>query len=124
MPQNSILQQIVPIAGTSLTVATANGTGVKFSKREGDREVARGFLYVLHNSLHTRPFGFMEDIFVEEDCRSKGYGGEIVQAIIQSAQALGCYKLLGTSRHEREAVHNWYKKLGFKDRGVEFRMDF
>jgi len=33
-------------------------------------------------------------------------------------------KIIATSRFERKAVHRWYRKLGFKKFGLEFRMDF
>jgi GNAT superfamily N-acetyltransferase len=50
-------------------------------------------------------------------------GGELVKAVVAEAKRLGCYKLIGTSRAERASVHAWYKNLGFKDYGKEFRMD-
>lgn len=120
----TFIQQVSHLTHNQLKVQETHANGIKFSKWEWEREVARGFLYVLYNDLHTEPFGFMEDIFVEEDCRGKGYGNEIVKAIIDGAKAVWCYKLLGTSRYARPKVHEWYKKLGFIERGVEFRMDF
>jgi len=98
-------------------------SGVKIFLEEEGKEIARGYLYLLKNDLHPQPYGFMEDVFVEEGFRSKGFGRMIVKALIEEAKKQGCYKLLGTSRHGRERVHEFYKSLGFYDRGKEFRMD-
>jgi GNAT superfamily N-acetyltransferase len=66
----------------------------------------------------------MEDVFVDESLRGQGIGTELVNLLIAEAKNRGCYKLIATSRHERPKVHDLYAKLGFHNRGVEFRMDF
>jgi len=99
------------------------GKGIKIFLELDGKEIARGYLYLIKNDLHQEPYGFMEDVFVEEKFRGKGYGAKIVKALIEEAKKRGCYKLLGTSRHGREKVHQFYKSLGFYDRGKEFRID-
>ncbi len=101
-----------------------SGTGVKILAKEGDEQIGRAYLYLLKNDLHTEPFGFIEDVFVEEAHRSKGIGSKLVEAVVVEAKAQGCYKLICTSRHEKPEVHGFYKKFGFKDHGLEFRIDF
>ncbi|MBI4738191.1 GNAT family N-acetyltransferase [Candidatus Woesearchaeota archaeon] len=101
-----------------------SAAGVKFSINDGAKEVARARLYILHNDLHKEPFGFMEDVFVEPLYRKRGLGRRILNALIDEAKKRGCYKLIATSRHERPRVHELYKSLGFKDLGLEFRLDF
>ena|SRR3989338_2329061 len=98
--------------------------GVKFSIKSEGQEVARAFLYLLKNDLHDSPFGFLEDVFVNESHRGHGYSKILVQAVIDEAKARKCYKLICTSRHGREQLHQYYQKFGFKDHGKEFRMDF
>lgn len=98
--------------------------GIKFFIQKEGKEVARAYLYILKNDLHVRPFGFLEDVFVDESERGAGLGKQIVQAVMEAARHAGCYKLVGTSRYEREKVHQMYKKLGFKDYGKEFRVNF
>ncbi len=88
------------------------------------REIGRAYLYILKNDLHDRPFGFMEDVFVEEEYRSQGLGAKMIEELIKTAKENDCYKLIGTSRNERPKVHALYSRLGFKDWGKEFRMDF
>lgn len=101
-----------------------NSTGIKFFINREGKEVARGYLYLIENDLHSQPYGLMEDVFVAEELRGQGYGTKIITAIMEEAKKRGCYKLLGTSRYGRENVHKLYEKLGFQDRGKEFRLDF
>jgi len=97
---------------------------IKFEARQGNRVVGRAFLYVLKNDLHKEPFGFMEDVFVEESHRRHGLGTKLVEAVIREAKEKGCYKLVGNSRSANSNVHEFYKKFGFVEWGREFRMDF
>lgn len=99
--------------------------GIRFSiKENGTHEVARAFLYIMHNDLHDEPFGLLEDVFVNESRRGEGYGTELVRAVIDAARAENCYKLIATSRTSRPRVHALYERLGFRNHGFEFRMDF
>ena len=101
-----------------------NVYGVKISYQDGNKEVGRAFLYVLKNDLHKEPFGFLEDVFVEESHRKQGIGSHLVQKAIDEAKIRGCYKLIGNSRMASEKVHSFYERLGFKRHGYEFRIDF
>ena len=107
-----------------LYAQTIFASGVKIILEENGHKIGRGFLYLLHNDLHTEPFGLMEDVLVGEAFRGKGYGEKIVKAIIEEAQKRGCYKLICTSRFSNERAHHLYEKLGFKKQGNEFRMEF
>ncbi len=97
---------------------------LKFVEVENEKEIARASLYILYNDLHEEPYGLLEDVFVEEEYRGKGYARELVHAIIDEARAQGCYKLIATSREARPSVHALYEKYGFQKYGFEFRMDF
>ncbi|HNP89104.1 MAG: Acetyltransferase (GNAT) family protein [Microgenomates group bacterium ADurb.Bin219] len=98
--------------------------GIKFWVNNGKEEVGRAFLYLLKNDLHSEPFGLLEDVFVKEEEQKRGIGTKLVEEVIKEAKKRKCYKLIATSRYSRPQVHKWYKKLGFKDRGIEFRKDF
>lgn len=98
--------------------------GIRFWMEKDQKEAGRAYLYLLKNDLHKEPFGLLEDVYVEEKYQKKGIGTQLVKAIIKEAKKLGCYKLIATSRYSRPKVHQWYSKLGFKDRGKEFRIDF
>lgn len=99
--------------------------GHLFFEVRGGREVGRARLYLIENDLHDRPYGLLEDVWVDERYRSEGIGGRLVQAVIAKAKEQ-CYKLVATSRNDgtRDEVHDWYKRLGFTEWGTEFRMDF
>jgi GNAT superfamily N-acetyltransferase len=98
--------------------------GIKFFVEKDGKEVARAFLYLMKNDLHKEPFGLLEDLFVDETLRGQGIGTELVNMVIAEAKKQNCYKLVATSRYERENVHKMYEKLGFKNVGIEFKMYF
>ncbi len=99
--------------------------GIRMTLTEKEKIIGRGYLYVLKNELHEEPslVGYLEDIYVDEHYRKKGYGEKIVKTLIEEAKKLGCYKIILTSRYGKERLHEWYTKLGFKDHGKEFRME-
>ena len=97
---------------------------IKFFIEQNGKEVARAYLYILKNDLHAEPFGFLEDVFVDESLRGQGIGTGLLKEIIKMAKDNQCYKIVATSRYERPKVHALYERLGFKDWGKEFRMNF
>lgn len=88
-----------------------------------NKEVGRAFLYIMYNDLHDRPFGLMEDVYVDDSVRGQGIGTQLVNEVIEMARNQSCYKLIATSRHSRTKVHELYRNLGFTDHGKEFRID-
>lgn len=98
--------------------------GIKFTLEKEGKEIARAYLFLMHNALHPEPFGLLEDVFVAEVCRGQGLGSQLVKAVIEAAKKHRCYKLICTSRHSKPEVHQLYQKLGFKNHGLEFRIDF
>ncbi|RME54437.1 GNAT family N-acetyltransferase [Candidatus Woesearchaeota archaeon] len=97
--------------------------GTKYYIEDNNVEVARVYLYILNNDLHNQPFALLEDLYVEPSYRKKGYGGRLVKKVIDEARKMNCYKLICTSRHRNVNVHRLYKKLGFYEQGLEFRID-
>jgi GNAT superfamily N-acetyltransferase len=96
--------------------------GIKFFVKKDGKEVGRAFLYIMQNDLKKEPFGFLEDLFVNEELRGQGIATEMLKNVIAEAKKLNCYKLVCTSRYENEGVHKLYEKLGFKNFGIEFKM--
>ena len=101
-----------------------SGNGFKFLILEKDKEVGQARLYILKNDFHPEPFGFIEYVYIKEECRGKGYGSKLMNLLIEKAKENKCYKLICTSRFTMPKVHNFYKKLGFNKYGYEFRIDF
>jgi GNAT superfamily N-acetyltransferase len=97
--------------------------GTRFSLQADGIEVARAYLYVMHNDLHNAPFGLLEDVYVDPARRGEGFGSQLVGEVITAARREGCYKLIATSRSSRPRVHELYERIGFENRGLEFRMD-
>jgi len=109
---------------TSLKAVRVPAYGVKITKALKGKVVGRAYLYVMTNDLHERPFGLMEDVFVDAEHRGSEIGTTLVKRVIAEAKRCRCYKLIATSRHARNRVHALYDRLGFKDHGREFRIDF
>lgn len=86
-------------------------------------EVAHAYLYLIKNDLNEKPYALLEDLFVEENSRGKGFARELIGEVINTAKAEGCYKIIATSRFSRERVHEMYKKAGFVEHGTEFRLN-
>ena len=99
------------------------GENRKVSFANVNCEVGRAYLYILKNDLHLEPFGLLEDVFVNEDYRGKGLMKNLVRRVLKIAANHNCYKVIATSRHERRKVHECYKKLGFAEYGIEFRIN-
>jgi len=97
---------------------------IKFTMHEDGKEIGRASLFLITNGLHDEPYGLMEDVFVDNDYRGKGIGSELVKKVIDEAKKQGCRKLIAQSRYGKDGVHSLYEKLGFKDHGKNFRMDF
>ena len=98
--------------------------GIRFSVSADGVEVARAYLYLMHNDLHQEPFGLMEDVYVDESQRGEDMGTRVVNERVAAAKENGCYKLIATSRDSRPKVHELYRRLGFSDHGREFRINF
>ena len=49
----------------ALKVSHVPAYGVKVTNSLRGKVVGRAFLYVMTNDLHKRPFGLLEDVFVE-----------------------------------------------------------
>ncbi len=106
-----------------ITKELIEGKGIKFLIEIDGKVVGRAFLYILNNNLHKKPFGFLEDVFIEKDLRGKGIGTELLNKVIDEAKRNKCYKIVATSRHSRPKVHKLYERIGFHNRGIEFRLD-
>ena len=65
---------------------------------------------------------FLTLIYLEESCRGKGFGRQVVQFWENEMRALG-YKMVMTSTQVDEQAQHFYRKLGYKDRGGIFLDD-
>ncbi len=119
----------------NITYEEVPASGFRFSYMTDEgKEVGRTFLYILQNDpvgegTARRTFGFIEDVAVDKAYERLGIGTALMQAAIDMAQSLGCYKVVWTSRLDRAGVHEWYLKSKYgkfgcpEIRGVEFRLN-
>ncbi|MBI4093958.1 GNAT family N-acetyltransferase [Candidatus Kaiserbacteria bacterium] len=56
----------------------------------------------------------IEDVIVHEKFRGKGLGKALCQKLIERSRERGAYSIHLTSRPDRVAANELYKKLGFK----------
>ena len=55
----------------------------------------------------------LESVHVDSELRSHGIGGVLVEAAVERARALGCYRVQLTSNEQRPDAHRFYERLGF-----------
>src|SRR3989338_3999229 len=87
---------------------------IKVLAQEEGKILGSAYLYIMFNDLHKEPFGFLENVFVNEEHRGKGIGTKLLETTIAEAKKQNCYKIICTSRYENSEVHRLYDKLGFK----------
>lgn len=108
----------------SIDAQPINSKGFRLSLKIDGEEVGHCYVYLIKNDLHERPYALLEDVYVKEDFRGRRIGKQLVLEAIELAKKQGCYKMIATSRFGREALHEWYEKLGFQKYGFEFRINF
>lgn len=74
--------------------------------------VATGTLCIKHTLEFT--IADIESVVVSSKCRGRGYGKELMRAVIDSAKGLGVHHLQLTSHSGRVAVNRLYQELGFE----------
>ena len=79
--------------------------------RDGGHIVATGTLCV----KHTLEFAIadIESVVVSSRCRGKGFGRELMSAMIDAAKGLGVHHIQLTSNPARVAANRLYQKFGF-----------
>ena len=107
-------------------VRTVNipGSGVRFSIERDGVEVARARLYTIQNDIHDEPFGYIEDVHVEEEHRGQGLSKDLMEAILAKARELGHYKvILHTESENWPALSLYTKNFGFYVVGPTLRVN-
>ena len=80
--------------------------------RDGGHIVATGTLCI----KHTLEFAIadIESVVVSSRCRGKGFGRELMSAMIDAANGLGVHHIQLTSNPARVAANRLYQELGFE----------
>lgn len=91
---------------------------------EGETEVGHVYVYVIGDPvLQGKWYLLIDDLFVSEAGRGKGYGRALMVAAEEFARKQKCYKIVANSHRKRKAARALYASLGYKPHGREFRRD-
>ena len=79
--------------------------------RDGGHIVATGTLCIKHTLEFT--IADIESVVVSSKCRGRGYGKELMTAMIEAAKSFGAHHIQLTSHAGRVAANGLYRGLGF-----------
>ena len=91
--------------------------------KQDNQVVGTGTIFYLASPAHGKPYAFLEGIVVDEAHRGHGIGTALSKFAIDLARQKNCYKVIFTSGMDRQEIHKFYEKSGFKKWGFEFRMN-
>ncbi len=78
-------------------------------------------LLLMHNLAHRgTPSAIVEDVVVDQHCRSRGIGRRMMEHARTLAREAGAYKLALSSNGQRKRTHAFYESLGFQRHGISF----
>ena len=117
------VEKIAPDASQTLQNQLKDKSCQILIVKEDKKVVATATIYFIDVAARARPYALLEGFVVDEKQRGRGIGRSLLKQFIDSARKKNCYKMIFTSGIDRAEVHNFYKKLGFKKWGVEFRKD-
>ncbi len=80
-------------------------------RADGGRIVAAGTLCVKHTLEFT--IADIESVVVSSLCRGRGYGKELMSALMEAARRFGAHHIQLTSNPARVAANRLYQSLGF-----------
>ena len=83
-----------------------------FVIREDGHIVATGTLCIKHTLEFT--IADIESVVVSSKCRGRGYGRELMTAMIEAAKTMNVHHIQLTSRPARVAANLLYQELGFE----------
>ena len=75
----------------------------------------------IRNSLWQEGYlGYIGELVVDESIRGQGVGTELISAAIDNAKDRGCNRIELDSAFHREEAHQFYQRMGFKNRAYIF----
>ncbi len=80
--------------------------------RNEGRIVATGTLCIKHTLEFT--IADIESVVVSTTCRGRGYGKELMTAMIEAAKGIGVHHIQLTSNPGRVAANRLYREMGFE----------
>jgi len=71
-----------------------------------------------------RPWAVLEFTVVDEQCRGRSIGRQMMDYAMTRAREAGCYKIMLSSNKQRKDAHRFYRSLGFVDSHEGFQHRF
>lgn len=113
---DSLLQQLSgqerKLEESQVKLYLDNPSGITIGAFAGSKLVGIASIYIMHKA--TRTLGFIEDVVVDENCRGKGLGTQLMNQLIALARERGASQCNLTSHPSRTAANALYQKIGFK----------
>jgi GNAT superfamily N-acetyltransferase len=99
------------------------GPGSLVVAEEGGQVVGVCQLIVFrHLQSHGSLCAEVESVHVHPDFRGRGIGHLLMEAVIEQARSLGCYRVQLTSNLARTDAHRFYAQLGFTPSHQGFKL--
>ncbi|MBD2436802.1 GNAT family N-acetyltransferase [Nostoc sp. FACHB-110] len=81
-----------------------------------DRKLIASCILVIVPNLTrgARPYGLIENVITHTDYRRQSVGTRLINHALQWAWSQNCYKVMLLSGSQRQEIHQFYEKAGFK----------
>jgi N-acetylglutamate synthase-like GNAT family acetyltransferase len=137
IPINALYRQLVRPVAPDLEV------DVRADRVEQIRSDPHNFLWVLETEegvigtafitlcldpMHNRqPYAVLENFVIDERCRAKGYGAQLMAYVVDFCYRADCSKIMVQSHRSRPQAHAFFEAQGFsaanKKAFVKYRRD-
>jgi GNAT superfamily N-acetyltransferase len=104
-------------------VKTQQNSGFRLAMLEEDGQVRSVAGFRIAEMLWCGKYLYVDDLVTDETCRSKGYGGVLLDWLADHARQNGCAVLRLDSGVQRQAAHRFYFAKGMKHSCHHFVMD-
>jgi ribosomal protein S18 acetylase RimI-like enzyme len=91
-----------------------NEESVVFLANDGDNPVGFVQLYPTFSSVSMKKSWVLNDLFVNESARKKGFGEKLLEKAIEFAEETGAIGLFLETGHDNVTAQRLYEKIGFK----------
>jgi GNAT superfamily N-acetyltransferase len=107
---------------SALLETEAGPGGVLVAERRGEVVGVCQLIVFRHLQRRGGLCAEIESVHVHPDRRSTGIGTALMQAAVEEARALGCYRVQLTSNTVRGDAHRFYERLGFVPTHLGFKL--
>ena len=110
-----------PYRSALADIAASPGAEVLVAERDGEVVATCQVLVFRHLQHRGGRCAEIESMHVRPDLRGTGVGGVLLEAAVDIARAVGCYRVQLTSNAARTDAHRFYEHHGFAPSHVGFK---